>query len=58
MDLGKIPKEFQRPELEQVKELGYHWDDPFDVIDMFEKEVKFGCDYGWIDNCTDGLFLD
>ena len=58
--LGKIPKEFQRPELEQVKELGYHWDDPFDVVDMFEKEVaKFAeCDYGVaIDNCTDGLFL-
>tara|TARA_A100001391_G_scaffold180092_2_gene145381 strand:- start:5333 stop:6040 length:708 start_codon:yes stop_codon:yes gene_type:complete len=58
--LGKVPIELQRPELEQVKELGYRWKDPFDVVDMFEKEVsKFaGCKYGIaVDNCTDGLFL-
>ena len=58
--LGKVPIELQQPELEQVKELGYRWKDPFDVVDMFEKEVsKFaGCKYGIaVDNCTDGLFL-
>ena len=58
--LGKVPIELQRPELEQVKELGYRWKDPFDVVDMFEREVsKFaGCKYGIaVDNCTDGLFL-
>ena len=58
--LGKVPIEHQRPELEQVKELGYRWKDPFDVVDMFEREVsKFaGCKYGIaVDNCTDGLFL-
>ena len=38
--VGKIPKEFQRPELDQVKELGYDWDDPRDVVDMFEEKVK------------------
>ena len=36
--LGKIPKELQRPELEQIKELGYNWNDPREVIDMFEKK--------------------
>ena len=37
--IGKLPKEFQRPELDQVKELGYHWADPRDIIDTFEKKV-------------------
>ena len=31
-------KEFQS-ELDQVKELGYDWDDPRDVVDMFEEKV-------------------
>ena len=58
--LGNIPKEFQRTELDKIKEYGYDWNDPFEVVDIFEREVaKFaGCDYGVaIDNCTDGLFL-
>jgi dTDP-4-amino-4,6-dideoxygalactose transaminase len=58
--IGKLPKELQRPELDQVRELGYDWKDPWDVVDMFEQEVaKFaGCKYGVaVDNCTDGLFL-
>ena len=57
---GKVPKEFQRPELDQVRELGYDWKDPWDVVEMFEQEVAefAGCDYGIaVDNCTDGLFL-
>jgi dTDP-4-amino-4,6-dideoxygalactose transaminase len=58
--IGKLPKELQRPELDQIRELGYDWKDPWDVVDMFEQEVaKFaGCKYGVaVDNCTDGLFL-
>ena len=58
--IGKVPKEFQRPELDQVREYGYDWEDPWDVVDMFEQEVaKFaGCKYGIaLDNSTDGLFL-
>jgi len=58
--IGKIPKEFERPELDQVRELGYDWKDPWDVVEMFEQEVAefAGCDYGIaVDNCTDGLFL-
>jgi dTDP-4-amino-4,6-dideoxygalactose transaminase len=58
--IGKVPKEFQRPELDQVRELGYDWKDPWDVVEMFEQEVAefAGCKYGIaIDNCTNGLFL-
>ena len=58
--IGKIPKESQRPELDQVREYGYDWKDPWDVVKMFEQEVAdfAGCKYGVaVDNCTDGLFL-
>ena len=58
--LGKVPKEWQRPELDQVKAAGYDWKDPRDVIEMFEQKVaKYaGAKYGVaIDCCSNGLFL-
>lgn len=58
--LGKLPPEFQRPELDQIKKLGYDWKDPRDVVTMFENKVaKFaGAKYGVaVDCCTHGLFL-
>ena len=58
--VGKLPKEFQRPELDQVKALGYDWSDPRDVVDMFERKVATfaGAKYGVsVDCCTNGLFL-
>ena len=58
--LGQVPKELQRPELDKLKELGYNWSDPRDVIDMFEEKVaKFsGSKYAvTIDCCSHGLFL-
>lgn len=58
--VGKLPKEFQRPELDQVKALGYDWTDPRDVIDIFERKVAefAGAKYGVsVDCCTNGLFL-
>ena len=33
--VGKLPKKWQRPELNQLKEAGYDWDDPRDAIDIF-----------------------
>ena len=39
--LGKLPKEFQRPELEMLKENGYEWTDARDVIDIFERKIVF-----------------
>jgi dTDP-4-amino-4,6-dideoxygalactose transaminase len=58
--LGQLPQEFQRPELEQIKKLGYKWKDPRDVVTMFEDKVaKFaGAKYGVaVDCCSHGLFL-
>jgi dTDP-4-amino-4,6-dideoxygalactose transaminase len=58
--IGKVPKEFQRPELDKVKELGYDWNDPRDIIEIFESKVaKFsGSKYAVsIDCCSNGLFL-
>ena len=37
--VGKLPKKWQRPELDQLTKAGYNWDDPRDVIDIFEKKV-------------------
>ena len=58
--IGKIPKELQRPELDKLKDMGYNWNDPRDVIDMFELKVAefAGSKYAVsIDCCSHGLFL-
>jgi hypothetical protein len=58
--IGKVPKHIQRPELDRIKEMGYDWKDPRDVIDMFEKKVAefSGCKYAvTTDCCSHGIFL-
>tara|TARA_B100002019_G_C21049222_1_gene488376 strand:+ start:14 stop:718 length:705 start_codon:yes stop_codon:yes gene_type:complete len=58
--IGKLPKDWQRPELDIVKKMGYDWEDPRDVIDIFEKKVaKFaGSKYAVsVDCCSNGIFL-
>jgi dTDP-4-amino-4,6-dideoxygalactose transaminase len=58
--LGKIPKELQRYELDKIKELGYLWNDPRDVVDMFENKLaKFtGSKYAvTVDCCSHAIFL-
>jgi dTDP-4-amino-4,6-dideoxygalactose transaminase len=58
--LGKLPKEFQRPEPEAIKQMGYHWDDPRDIIDIFEKKVAAfaGSKYAVaVDCCTHAIEL-
>jgi len=55
-----IPDELRRPELNQIKELGYEWNDPWDVVIMFENKVAefAGCKYAVsVDCCSHGLFL-
>ena len=57
---GKLPINFQRPELDLIKQLGYDWTDPRDVVDIFEKKVaKFaGSKYAVsVDCCTNGIFF-
>lgn len=58
--LGKVPKELQRPELGQIREQGYEWEDPRDVIDMFERKVAefSGSKYAVaVDCCTHAMEL-
>lgn len=58
--LGQLPEQWQRPELQQVKNLGYHWNDPRDVVDIFERKVAefAGAKYGVAVDCdTHALFL-
>jgi len=58
--LGKLKKNFQRKELNQVKKKGYKWKDPRDVIEIFENKVaKFaGSKYAVsCDCCSHGIFL-
>lgn len=58
--IGRLPKEWQRPELDQLKENGYDWKDPRDVIDIFEQKVAAysGSKYAVsCDCCSHGLFL-
>jgi len=58
--LGQVPEELQRPELSLLKQSGYSWQDPYDIVDMFEKKVaKFaGAKFGVaVDCCSHGLFL-
>ena len=57
--LGRLPKEFQRPEPEMIRDK-YPWDDPRDIIDIFEKKVaKFaGSNYAVAtDSCSHAIFL-
>ena len=58
--IGKLPIEFQRPEPEQIKKLGYDWEHPHEIVDMFEKEIaKYaGSKYAIAVDCdTNAIFL-
>jgi hypothetical protein len=58
--IGLVPEHLQRPELNQVKALGYDWNDPRDIVDMFEKKVAAfaGSKYAvTVDCCSHGLLL-
>jgi dTDP-4-amino-4,6-dideoxygalactose transaminase len=58
--LGDISKHLQRPELSQLLDKGYEFNDPWDVIDIFEKKVAAfaGSRFGIaVDCCSHGLFL-
>lgn len=58
--IGQVPENLQRPELKKLKELGYKFDDPREVVDIFEQKLAefSGCKYVVsCDCCTNGIFL-
>ena len=58
--IGNLPKTWQRPELDIIKDHGYDIEDPRDAIDIFEKKIaKFtGSKYAVsVDSCTNAIFL-
>jgi dTDP-4-amino-4,6-dideoxygalactose transaminase len=58
--LGQIPSIFQRPELEHLRIAGYTWQDPYDIVRMFENRVAAfaGAKHGIaVDCCSHGIFL-
>ena len=58
--LGKLPIDFQRPEPNLIRQFGYQWEDPRDIIDIFEDKIaRFtGSKYCVLtDSCTSGIFL-
>lgn len=58
--LGKLKEKFRRPELKILKKMGYKFNDPWDVVEIFEKKVaKFaGSKYAIsVDCCSHGIFL-
>jgi dTDP-4-amino-4,6-dideoxygalactose transaminase len=58
--LGRLPQEFQRPEPEAIRKKGYSWEDPRDIVDLFEEKLASyaGSKYAVLtDSCTHALFL-
>lgn len=58
--LGNIPEELQRPELRQLKEAGYEFDDAREVVKLFEDKVAKFCGSKYavaVDCASHGLFL-
>ena len=58
--LGSIPKEMQRPEPEQIRSFGYQWDDPRDIVAIFERKLAAyaGSNFAvTTDSCSNALFL-
>lgn len=58
--LGKVPIDLQRPDIYKLKEMGYEFDDPREIIDIFENKIAefAGSKYAVLtDCCSHGIFL-
>jgi len=58
--LGELPKEVRRPEPDIIKAMGYSWEDPRDIIEIFENKVAefAGARYAVaVDCCTHAIEL-
>ena len=58
--LGAVPREFQRNELYQLQDSGYKFDNPRDIVTLFENKIAeyAGSKYAVaVDSCTNAIFL-
>lgn len=58
--LGFLPEELQRPELSELNKMGYTWDNPNDIINIFESKVADFCGSKYavaVDCCSNAIFL-
>jgi dTDP-4-amino-4,6-dideoxygalactose transaminase len=58
--VGQVPKELRRTEPEEIRLLGYEWNDPREIIDIFERKVAefAGSKYAVaVDCCTHAMEL-
>lgn len=58
--IGRIPEHLQRPEIKQLRDAGYVFDDPRDIIGIFEQKVATfaGSKYAVaVDCCTHAIEL-
>jgi dTDP-4-amino-4,6-dideoxygalactose transaminase len=58
--LGQLPLELQRPELQQIKDQGYSFTNPTEVVNIFEKKVADFCGSKYavaVDCCSNAIFL-
>lgn len=58
--LGKIPQEWRRPEPELIRKEGYVWEDPRDIVTIFEKKLAdySNSKYAVLTDCaSNALFL-
>jgi dTDP-4-amino-4,6-dideoxygalactose transaminase len=58
--LGQLPLELQRPELNILKDKGYSFSNPTEVVDIFEKKVADFCGSKFavaVDCCSNAIFL-
>ena len=58
--LVQLPPELQRPELNQLKDRGYSFGNPTEVVDIFEKKVADFCGSKFavaVDCCSNAIFL-
>lgn len=58
--LGAVPTSWQRPELGELRKLGFRLNDPRDAVQIFEEQIAeyAGCKYAVaVDSCTSGIFL-
>lgn len=58
--LGILPEELERPELKQIQKMGYTWNNPNEIVGIFESKVADFCGSKYavaVDCCSNALFL-